>query len=178
MVDRVKIDASKKAFAAMVGALGSALRDAESDKRSHRRLATSEARWRKLASLGLRWDYDVVWGEEPGDRGWIVEARPAEAPNALALELLPIIQQHSGEQGMPETARATLLRLIAEREVSKENAKLLDELLGALGKHCGETGMSEGAVETLVRLIAERDSAKEMLAFRGAKKPKRGARKS
>ena len=189
-MDRVKVEASKKVLASVIGALGRALRDAESSTRGHRRLATSEARWRKrfedkLAKLGHRWNYDVVWDEEPGDRGWIVE-RTVVLPSELSSAMLASIQQHSGERGYPETAEETLKRLVSERDEfcakGMSDAKLLGELFAILREHAGETGESEGAVDILNRLICERDEATKLVERHHVpltlKKPARRVRRS
>ena len=80
-------------------------------------------------------------------------------PNELTLQLLPVIQQRSGERGTGETAHATLLRIIEER----------DALLTVLARHAGQTGVSEPSpVVVLNRIIEERDAACSKIAAAAA----------
>lgn len=121
----MKVRLQRGTVADVVSALAQALKNARREARSMRRswqFASEEREVlrRKLEKLGVRLNPDVE-GED--DDAWIVEpGSVAEKPNALALELLPVLQQHSGERGEGETALQTLRRIIAERD---ESARLV-----------------------------------------------------
>lgn len=55
----------------------------------------------------------------------LTHAQQTTTPNAFAAELLPIIQQYSGERGRGETAVETFRRIIGERDEARQELKNL-----------------------------------------------------